>query len=454
MGSSSLGGRYRRKLVLGAVAAAVTVVAGACGATGGQASGSGGGSSSGGGSQTLKIITWVNPPAVQAFKTIDADFEKKYPAIHVNLQTAANITGPYATLLQTSVDSSSADIVTDYPPFQPLPAKPTKANESTWQYWSTHGVFAPLNGQSFLSDYTAAAKKAETYNGKTYGVVSGLYQEGVFYNKSMFAKYHLQPPTTWNQFLAELKTLKGKGVTPLFDALGNVGPVYLQFLYYDLIVDDWVPSAPGGNLATALQSGQVKWTSPRFTKVMQQEKTLGSYLEPNYTGVPWEAMPGDFAKGDAAMLLDGSWDVAAIHKANPKMQVGFFPLPGSNTAANNQPYMADNLTFSVTAKSPHKAAAMKWLAFFSSPTEYAKYVNITGISPSETSGSYNGFVAQTMGKWFGKGVTSGKAFPVLSPTASYWDQPTNWPKLQQDVMNGKKSPQQVEKLYQQGWKTS
>ncbi len=441
----------------GAALAALALLAAACGATASSAtSGTSGttSSSGGGGKQTLTVETWVNPPAVQALKQIDAEFHKANPSINVNLRTAADITGPYATLLQTSVDSGSADIVTDYPPFQPLPLKATKANETTWQYWSTHNVFAPLNGQSFLSSYTPGAVKSETYNGKVYGVVSGAYQEGVFYNKATFSKYGLSVPTTYNQFLTVLKTLKSKGVTPLFDALGNVGPTYLQFLYYNLIADDWYPSAPGGNLALGLENGTVKWTSPQFTKVMQQEKTIARYLEPNYTGIPWESMPGDFAKGDAAMLLDGSWDLAAVHQANPSMQVGFFPLPGSNTAANNQPYEASNLTFSVLAASKHKTAAMKWLAFFSEPKIYAQYVDITGISPSERSGNFTGFTAQTMGSWFGKGVSSGKLFPSLSPTAAYWDQPNNWPKLQQDVISGSKTPAQVEQLYQQDWKTS
>ncbi len=450
------------KLKMGAAAAAVAMLASACGATGAQGnassgnSGGGGGGSTatGSGGQTIKLITWVNPPAVDAFKKIDAEFHKAYPKLNVDLQTAASITGPYATLLQTSVDSGSADIVTDYPPLNPLPLKPTKSNESTWQYWSTHNVFAPLDGQSFLSRYTSSALKAETYNGKVYGLVSGSYQEGVFYNKATFAKYNLTPPTTYSQFLSELKTLKAHGVTPLFDALGNVGPVYLQFLYYDLIADDWYPSAPGGNLATDLENGTVKWTAPQFTKVMQQEKTIAKYLEPNYTGVPWEAMPGDFAKGDAAMLLDGSWDMAAVHSANPSAKVGFFPLPGSNTAANNQPYVADNLTFSVLKSSKHKAAAMKWLQFFSKPSIYAQYVAMTGISPSQSAGHYAGFTASTMGSWFGKGINDGKLYPVLSPTDAYWDQPTNWPKLQQDVINGSKTPKQVQQLYQQDWKSS
>ncbi len=434
-----------RKLVTGLLAIAVAGTAAAC------SSGSSGGS---GGTTTLKIITWVNPPAVKAINTIDTEFHKKYPNINVKLQTAVNVNGPYETLLQQTVTSGSADIVTSVTQLQALPLHPSRSNETPWQYWSTNNAFAPLNGQPFLKDYTPSALAAETFNGKTYGVVSGNYQEGVFYNKAVFAKYHLSVPTTYSQFLTVCKTLKSHGVQPLFTALGNVGPVYLQFIYYEAMVDLWYPHAPNGNLASGLENGSVKWTDPAFVQGMNEEKAIAQYLEPNYTGVPWEAMPGDFAKGQGAMLLDGSWDLASVQQANPKLQVGYFPLPFSNTAADNQAYAQDDLTFSVLNSSPNKAAAMKWLAFYSSPSVYAQYVKITGISPSQSAGTFNGYAASVMGSWFGKGVNRNVMYPVLSPNNGYYDQQTNWPDLQLQVIQGKMSAQQAAATYQKDWKTS
>jgi ABC-type glycerol-3-phosphate transport system substrate-binding protein len=79
--------RRTRSLLIGSLAVAVTVVAAAC-SSGGSSGGSGGGST------TLKIITWVNPPAVQALNKIDAEFEQANPNIKVTLQTAANVNGP------------------------------------------------------------------------------------------------------------------------------------------------------------------------------------------------------------------------------------------------------------------------------------------------------------------------------------------------------------------------
>lgn len=437
-----------RPLLTGLLAVGVAAAAAAC------SSGSSGGSG-GGGSSTLKIITWVNPPAVKALNQIDSEFEKKYPNIKVKLQTAANVNGPYETLLQQSVNSGTADIVTSNFPLLPLPSQLTSTNTTPIQLWVTKGAFAPLNGQSFLSDYSSAAQQAETYQGKTYGLVSGAYQEGVFYNKAIFAKYNLSPPTTFSQFLTLCQTLKKDGVAPLYTALGQVGPIYLQFIYYEMMADLWYPKAPGGNLANALMNGTAKWTDPAFVQGMNEEKQITPYLEPNYTGVPWQSMQGgDFAAGKYAMELDGSWDLSSLHQANPNLQLGYFPLPFSSTASDNQAYAQNDLTFYVLAHSQNQSAAMKWLSFFSSPQIYAQYVNVTGISSSQNSGTFTGFAAQVMGSWFGKGVLQDVLYPALSPSNGYYDQAANWADLQLSVMQGKMTAAQAAATYQKDWKTS
>ena len=401
--------------------------------------------------QTLKIISWVNPPTVKAVNAIDAAFEKQYPNITVDFHTVADITGPYLTLLETTVDSQSADIVSEDVQVQPLPSHPTKTNETLWQYWTTTGAFAPLNGQPWLSNYTKSSLSTDTYKGNVYGVTEESFQEGVFYNKTDFAKYHLSVPKTYSQFLKVCETLSAHHLTPIFDGLGNVGASYLQFLYYELMGEVWAPHVPGGNLTKALEDGTTKWTSPYFIQAMNELKAIGKYLEPGFTGVSWESMPGSFAKNDAAMLIDGSWDMPSVQAANPSIKVGFFPLPGSNVAANNMPNVEPNLTYAVLKKAPDKSAAMKWLAFLSKPQNYDPFVDTQGGSTTETGGKFSGFTSNVMGSWAGKGFLQGNVFPPLPAIGPYYDEAANWPDLQLDIVQGSKTPQQVAASYQAGW---
>ena len=73
-------------------------------------------------------------------------------------------------------------------------------------------------------------------DGKVYGVPFAVQTLVVFYNKKLLARAGVQPPQTWDQFLAALKTLKDHGITPLANgakegwtlevAFGVLGPTF------------------------------------------------------------------------------------------------------------------------------------------------------------------------------------------------------------------------------------
>jgi raffinose/stachyose/melibiose transport system substrate-binding protein len=405
--------------------------------------------------QTITIVNWLNPPANAAIRQINTEFEQKYRNIKVKYVVATDTSTQYPTVLQTAVSSNSADIITTPSTFQPLPLNPTRENMAPAQLWATSGLIEPLSGQPWLKNLSQAALQDETYKGKVYGVLSGQYQYMVFYDKAVFQKYHLTPPATYDQFLTLCKTLKSHGVTPLWTATGGSNSVGLQWYMLDpLMSSDWAATAANGNLASALESGSAKWDDAPSVDVLGKLATIGKYLEPGYTGIPWQGMPGDFAAHKAAMLLDGSYDLATVHKANPSMKIGSFPLPGSNDASKNTSILTNDLTFEVLSHSQHKAAAMKWLEFFTQPDIYKQYVDATGISPSEVGGSYDSFAATVLGSYFGKGTNANTVFPALSASQGFYTQTSKFPALLVDVIGGTKSPTQAAKLYASSWKTS
>ncbi len=448
--------KSRRGLGLVAIAAGATMVVAGCSSSNSSATSSGGASGAGAKPATIKIITWVNPPAVKAFKQINAEFQKKYPNITVKFSTAEDVNGPYATLLRTAVSSGSADIVMTNQQMQPFPLNPTRKNMNSEQYWATQGVFLPLNGQPALAHLQPAAKKAMTYDGKVQGMLTGHYDWIVFYNKATFAKYGLEPPKTYSQFLKVCDTLKSHGVTPIWLGSGGAPQYVGDFLTTPLMGEIWAPHVPGKNLAQALEKGKTKWTDPQFTKALTREKKIATYLEPNYTGERWQGMPTAFAGGKAAMLLDGSWDLASIHKANPKLKVGSFPLPGSDNAADNQPIYANDLWISILKKPVSsdpavKAASLKWLNFFASSPIYKQYVDTTGISAS-IPGTYSSFSANVLGKYFTSGTDLTTVMPTLGANQGYWDLQANWPTAQINFLSGKSSASEVQQNYAKDWK--
>ncbi|MCL6446315.1 MAG: extracellular solute-binding protein [Alicyclobacillus sp.] len=399
----------------------------------------------------INIITWMNPPAVKALEQIDSEFEKANPGYVVHLQATADVSGPYATAQQTAVQGGTADIMSIMP-FQPLPAKMNEGNLTPTQNWAVHGEFVPLNNQPWVKNYNSEILSNAAYNGKLYGFVTGAYQAGVFYNKDIFAKYHISVPKTFHQFMNIAKVLSSHHVVPFYDGLQNVGPSNLQWFVSPLFAELWLPKVH--NVNTALWNGKATWTDPAFIEIENREKSIMQYLEPNFTGVSWQSMPGALANGKAAMMLGGSFDVASMMAANPHLRVGYFPLPGSDNPKDNQSVLYPDLTFVVLNNSPHKAAALKWLSFFASPKIYEQYVNITGISPSAKSGSYSSVTSKVLGAYFGKGVSVAAALPQLPASGSYWVQPAHWWELQLEMFEGKYTPQQAAQMYETAWSAS
>ena len=395
----------------------------------------------------VNIIEWVNPPAVTATKLVDTGFEKA-TSIKANLVTAVDRQTNYAALEKTSVQSGSADIMAVFP-IQPYPPGMPTTDLTSEALWGVDGVYDSLNSQPWVSRMLPASKAAQTYDGKLYGLNTGVYQVGVFYNKAIFAKYHLTPPTTLSQYFTLCNTLKKDHVTALWFGTGSGAAVY----DYVMLMDAELMAVYGNvNVDNEFWAGKTGFTSPQFVQALTQAKEITSTMEPNWQGQAWTGMPGAFASGKAAMLLDGSWDMASVLTANPKMQIGYFPLPGSNVAARNVSILQPDLTWVALKNGKDQAQAMKWLNYFSQPKVYAKYVKETGISPS-FQGSYPSATQGILGSWLSKGLLEANAEPALPAAGPFGLQPTNFDNTLQSVLTGQISIASATKTWQADWKT-
>jgi raffinose/stachyose/melibiose transport system substrate-binding protein len=393
----------------------------------------------------VNIIEWVNPPAVNATKAIDSLFEAQ-THIKANLTTAVNRTTNYAALEETSVQSGSQDIMAVFP-IQPYPPGMPSTDLSHEQLWGVDGVYLPLNNQPWVRRMLPASRAAQTYHGKLYGLNTGVYQIGVFYNKVIFAKYHLKPPATLNQYMALAATLRKDGQTPLWFGAGAGAAIY----EWVMLMDSQLMAIYGNtNVDNAFWSGKAKFTSPQFMQALKQAKEITTTMEPNWQGEDWTGMPGAFASGKAAMLLDGSWDMASVLQANPKMQIGYFPLPGSNVAARNVSILQPDLTWVVLKNGKDHAQALKWLNFFSQPKVYAKYVKDTGISPSFV-GKYPSATQKILGTWLSRGLLEANAEPALPTSGPFALQPANFYNTLQQVLTGQLAPGKAAQEWQSAW---
>ena len=146
-----------------------------------------------------------------AYNKIFDVYEKAHPGIKVDFK--AFKATEYNKILATGLAGSGGPDVPQVRSYGQL--QPTIAS----------GSLVPLDGKVDLSSWdanvVASAKGKE--DGKLYAVPLARQTLQMFYNKDLFAKQGLKPPTTWAEFIAVNARLKENGITPMRSAPRTTG---------------------------------------------------------------------------------------------------------------------------------------------------------------------------------------------------------------------------------------
>lgn len=200
----------------------------------------------------------------------------------------------------------------------------------------------------------------------------------MFYNKQIFAKDHLVPPTTWTQLLADAQTIKSGGVTPFYQT-----DVLFSFIWFEQLLIGENP-----NLYLKLESGKASYTSPGVVSVMKQWKSLidkGYMSNPAVTTAPQSLLKS----GNVAMIPFGTWFTGDLNLVGANSSdYGMFVIPPENTALAKIPMNFETGPLCVEAHAPKMAADMKFLKWWTTPapeTEWSKLTSDSGADPKSIS---------------------------------------------------------------------
>jgi raffinose/stachyose/melibiose transport system substrate-binding protein len=328
---------------------------------------------------TLHILVSSGTGSDQAFKTLNADFEKKYPGVKVDFSSVPNES--FAASRSSRLTANNLDITLAQPVAVPSWAHGSETDDSLA---ADAGLFLDLSDKSFIKNFTPSVIDQLTYKGKTYTVPTGLsYYTGVFYNKKIFQANGITVPTTYSEFQADAAKLQAAGITPLGIGGKDSWPAGLDMM---AAVQSLYPTADDKTaLAKGIWSGSVKLTDTKPVQVLDRTQYLYSIAEKNFAGVPYTQIPSGFANGDYAMTIDGTWDQTTIDAAVAgKFEYGYFPFPGSDNAADNTTLGGKaEIRMAVAKGGPNQAAALAYLDFYSQKDEYTKFVKTAGFAPAE-----------------------------------------------------------------------
>ncbi len=169
--------------------------------------------------------------------------------------------------------------------------------------------------------FAPGALSVYAYQGKNYGVPWDMGMVGWWYNKDLFAKAGIaNPPTTWSEFLADVKALKAAGITPIALGEGDKWPGMHMWSY--------LATRMGGEPAfEAAYTRKGSFTDPAFVQAGEKLKELMALepFQPGWLGATHDEMQATFGNGKAAMELSGQW-APSVESANAVDKVGVVNL--------------------------------------------------------------------------------------------------------------------------------
>jgi ABC-type glycerol-3-phosphate transport system substrate-binding protein len=115
--------------------------------------------------------------------------------------------------------------------------------------------------------FPAGFQVLSAYEGKQYYLPIAYAWTGIYYNRAVFDQYGLQPPRTWDEFMALCDTLLANGETPLVLAGQDTWLTMLWFDYLDLRLN-------GAAFHRALVQGQLPYNDSRVLAVVEQWSQL------------------------------------------------------------------------------------------------------------------------------------------------------------------------------------
>jgi raffinose/stachyose/melibiose transport system substrate-binding protein len=184
------------------------------------------------------------------------------------------------------------------------------------------------DGGAWRNTFASGALGVYSYKGENYGVPWDMGMIGFWYNKDLFSQAGIaNPPTTWTEFLADVKALKAKNITPIALGEGDKWPGMHMWAY--------LVTRIGGKAnfeGALLRTG--KFTDAPFVEAGKKLQELLA-LQPFQDGF-LAATYGDEAtamgNGKAAMELMGQW-APSVEQANSTDKkgigdkLGFFAFP-------------------------------------------------------------------------------------------------------------------------------
>jgi raffinose/stachyose/melibiose transport system substrate-binding protein len=298
-------------------------------------------------------------PKVDAYKKVEALFNKTHPGLHVTIKNQS-----FAQMQQTGMlQASSKDA--------PSLLQVNQGWQSLGQLVRA-GVLSPVDDYAKkygwdklqskeLIDINGRQDKTSMAHGSLWGMATDGNFLGLYTNHDLLKKVAGtdEVPTTLAEFESLLAKAKAAGITPLALSAGQ-GSQNIIHLLYLVLLSEFRDSSTLRSLING--TDKHSWSDPQVDSGAKkfQEWAAAGYFGTNYASLTDSARWDEFTTGKSLFTIDGGWSVFQVDSLK---SATFDPFPTATSSHGREAILTGNGPWVLPAKSPHPKEAMEFLDF-------------------------------------------------------------------------------------------
>ncbi len=370
--------RHRWRVAALALTAALALVAAGCGGDDGD-SGSEGGDVSG----TLAVTAVWTGAEQEAFQAVIDGFTEENPDVTVNYTSAGD---QLPTQLSTAVEGGN-------PPDIALLPQPGLVRDFAEQDALQPIDFAREDVETNLGE---SAVQLGTVDDTLYGFLFKAANKSlVWYNVAAFEEAGVEPPESWDDFLAAADTISASG-TPAYSIGGADG-----WTLTDLFENIYLRTA-GPEKYDQLATHEIAWTDQSVKDALAEMAKVVGNTE-NVVGGTTGALQTDFptsvsnvfsASPKAAQVIEGDFVPGAVESdLEPETDYNVFAFPAINDSAASVVGAGDTVV--MFKDSPAAQAFVRYLTTVEAAEIWAELGGFASLNQDLDSGTYPDAIQQT-----------------------------------------------------------
>ncbi|UCG00062.1 MAG: extracellular solute-binding protein [Spirochaetaceae bacterium] len=364
---------------------------------------------------------WSDTAYQKADKTVVAMFQAENPNVKI-IHSIIHIEDFKAAIRAYLVASPPPDVLTWYA------GNRMRFFVNKGQILDISDVFEQ---EGWHKDMPPGFVSLSTLNDKQYFVPTNWYWWAIYYKKSIFENFGLEPPKTWDEFMEVCSTIKGGGISPI-----TIGTKWRWTTggwldYLNMRVN-------GPDFHIRLCDGNESYADPKVKKVFNDvwaPMLKKGYFVPDASAYTWQEAVNLMVTDKAAMYLIGQF-IETAWPEEMKDDLDFFQVPIIDPSVPiGEDAPTDGLFAPAGTENPEMAK--KFLAFSGSVRGQEVWVKQLGrmathrgvdsslYTPVQRKGNELINTADFIAQFYDRDTTPPMADKGMDAFMEFWDNPDN-----------------------------